>query len=323
MKRQANGRALLLAAVAALVLVACSSGSEGDHAPAGERRISVFAGADEFTLDPIDGPLPQARFRSILDVDADAQGNLFVIDADAARKITPDGVVTTLHRVGNRYLGPAVPDEAGGILVDIPVQCSPHGCPFFGNVVRHVSAQGVVTGEIDTRQFHPLDLARDPAGALFWTTFMAQIMHFDLAGSLGVFAGTAEEPGRIDGVGRQARFECPSAIESDAGGNLYVLDRLALRRISPDAQVTTVGMLPPPGGPFGECGRRYDLAVDGASNVYVMDVERAEVWKITPSGDVSTLLTQAQLAVPVPQGVAVLGNDLYLGAGRVILRYPL
>ena len=66
-------------------------------------------------------------------------------------------------------------------------------------------------------------------------------------GSSKVLAGSMQKVGAMEGPGSQALFDHPSDIAVDGGGNVYVADlrNHAVRRISPQGQVTTVvGALP-------------------------------------------------------------------------------
>lgn len=62
------------------------------------------------------------------------------------------------------------------------------------------------------------------------------------AGVVTTIAGTAGASGFTDGTGAAARFHSPSAVASDADGNLYVADTLnhAIRKITAAGEVTTV-----------------------------------------------------------------------------------
>ncbi len=62
--------------------------------PSGE--VSKVAGPSDYRMWHVDGPVAQARFSSAEDVAADASGNIFVADGSTVRKISPDGIVTTI-----------------------------------------------------------------------------------------------------------------------------------------------------------------------------------------------------------------------------------
>ncbi len=91
-------------------------------------------------------------------------------------------------------------------------------------------------------------------------------------------AGSAGNPGAVNGTGAAARFSAPNAIAVDAAGNLYVADtgNHAIRRITPDGVVTALGGAPGAWG-FAEgtgTAARFDeptgIAIDAAGVLYVV-----------------------------------------------------
>jgi hypothetical protein len=141
-------------------------------------------------------------------------------------------------------------------------------------------------------------------------------------------AGAAGQIGTADGVGPEARFSSPQGIVADRGGNLYVTDNHAVRRISPSGVVTTSA------GVAGQAGfadgtgpqARFDglrgIDMDRDGNLYVADSSNYTVRKITPSGAVTTVVGAARKsdfvpgALPgslkKPYGVAVVGTSLFI-----------
>jgi streptogramin lyase len=88
-------------------------------------------------------------------------------------------------------------------------------------------------------------------------------------GTVSTFAGQRGTSGTRDANGNSARFSMPTAITIDGSGNLYVTDATAIRKITPDANVSTVITFPV--GDFGGDTRLYPggIAADGAGNVIV------------------------------------------------------
>lgn len=128
-----------------------------------------------------------------------------------------------------------------------------------------------------------------------------------------VFAGGAY--GFADGAGTRARFRNIVGMIAAPGGDLYVTDDDAVRRITPAGVVTTIarnlgGPDPQTREPF-SFGGLFGLAVTPSRTVYAADFRNRRVLRIAPSGAVSVALR----AEPpwTPTGVAVAPNgDLYV-----------
>ncbi len=144
-----------------------------------------------------------AAFEGPMDVAVDSHGNIFAIDGNAVRKITPDGRVSTI---------------AGG-------------------------ASGYVDGHGITARFNsPLGIAIDADDNLYIAdTSNRRIRKISPDGYVNTLAG--ESSGYEDGWGPNAMFSSPRGIAVDAQGNVFVGDDEdnTIRKITPDGTVTTVG----------------------------------------------------------------------------------
>jgi hypothetical protein len=128
-----------------------------------------------------------------------------------------------------------------------------------------------------------------------------------------VFVGGAY--GFADGTGTRARFRNIIGMTIGPGGDLYVVDDNAVRRITPAGVVTTIARdlaAPDPQTrePF-SFGGLFGLAVTPSRTVYAADLRNRRVLRIAPSGAVSVVLR----ADPpwMPTGVAVARNgDIYV-----------
>jgi sugar lactone lactonase YvrE len=134
----------------------------------------------------------------------------------------------------------------------------------------------------------------------------------------------SDVPGFVDGIGSVAKFNNPSGIVIDAGGNLFVSDysNHCIRKITPRGVVSTYAGTGRPGALNGHrlsagFNHPYGLAIDSDGNLYVGDVANHRIRKISPDGEVTTLAgkrkgfsdRQGELAMfNHPYGLAVDGE---------------
>jgi sugar lactone lactonase YvrE len=129
-------------------------------------------------------------------------------------------------------------------------------------------------------------------------------------GTVSTFAGRLGASGTGNGKGGNARFSQPTAITIDGGGNLFVTDNLAIRKITPDGTVTTVTTFP--SGVFGTDNTQLPagIAVDTDGNLFVTTGFDTRRFPIDNPGRSAQLESGAVENVSgandvVPRGVAV------------------
>ncbi len=279
---------------------------------AGTAGVLAEAGA-------IDGPVAQARFRTISDIAVDASGNVLVADGSRIRRITRSGVVETITDVLPIAVGVAI-DSAGTAYAISFDLCGPpqHTC---NSRLYRIDAGGQKTLVCEWAFFFPGGILIDPSG-----NFLVN----------GLNEGTF----RVSRDCTQTRIALPGperrGIALDAAGNIFVADTGSQQvlKIAPSGEVTTFA------GKAGEAGyvndiggaARFtsptDVAVDSLGNVYVSDFGNSVIRKITPAGAVSTVAGTPGLSgflagrlpgVLAPTCVAVVGSDLYVGVGTGIV----
>jgi hypothetical protein len=217
----------------------------------------------------------------------DADGNVYVADTqnELIRKITPGGVVTTLAGggVGSGVSGGAVNGTgtaasfAGPVGVAVGISGNVYVVDRDNQSIRKITPGGVVT---------------------------------TLAGSPGAY-------GCHNGTGSSASFDGPFGIAVDSSENIYVADYGSnmIRKITPGGVVTTLaGSLGSKtnsgwnnsesflGGFADGTGTQalffqpYGVAADQSGNVYVADSGNNSIRKVSPRGEVTTLLGSSTVA---------------------------
>ena len=178
----------------------------------------------------------------------------------------------------------------------------------------------------------PTGIAVDANGVLYVADrYNHTIRRISAAGIVSTLAGQAGSQGDRDGPGPLARFNHPTGVAVDAGGNVYVADRHnhTIRKITPAGMVTTLaGLAGIPGNANGtgrgaSFNQPFGVAVDAAGVVYVADRRNHVVRRVSPAGEVSTLggLTGTGQTGAVgnaqfnePSAIAITANGtLYIG----------
>jgi uncharacterized protein (TIGR03437 family) len=269
-----------------------------DHSidiPSGSRIWNVAPGATiSYNLlagrwlssDP-DGPVsgPAGGFLGFSGLASDAAGNIFIADLDAGkiRRYSPDGVLTTVAGKGN---GPNVsPDGTPALAAELLSSQAPAIGPagelyfadFFGSLIRKVAADGTlmtVAGNGQSPDNFP-DIDGKPA---LQVAIQAQSLAFD---SNGVLYFVDKEHAVIwrvttDGVLHRATEKDSSLgyVSADLSGNVYTILHSALWKFDSNGAIQRVRPLP-----FLSWNWPYPFAVDGDTNVYVVDPGNYRVYK--------------------------------------------
>ena len=284
--------------------------------------VSVFAGNGSVGF--VNGPGAVASFWAPTDAVCDASGNIYVTDNgnNAIRKITPEGLVSTL--AGGLTTGSA--DGTGsnasfGSLAGITIDAN--GTLYVSdagnNRVRKVTLAGVVTtlagstfgyadGAGTVAQFKLLGgIGVDKSGNVFVTDgFNNNIRKITPDGVVTTLAGTGI-PGAKDGPGASATFNFPQGLAVDNSGNVYVAEGNStqnfnnvnypgnnkIRKITPDGTVSTFAGSGTAGtddgtGTAASFYHPQGLRFDNNGNLFVVDWQSSHIRKITPGGVVST-----------------------------------
>jgi sugar lactone lactonase YvrE len=147
---------------------------------------------------------------------------------------------------------------------------------------------------------YPLDLVVDETGNLYILEASGRVRKVDSAGRITTVAGLPAR--RADTVlteANEVRFAA-NALAIDGEGNLYVGggdgNHFMVNRISPSGQVTRVAGTGRPGfsgdgGPAieAELGWVYDLAVDEAGNIFIVDQDNDRIRMVDTDGVITTI----------------------------------
>ncbi len=290
--------------------------------------VTTIAGA-KGTAGSADGTGSGALFNQPTDVAVDASGNVYVADTGnhLIRRITPDGVVTTLGGVagiigstdatgsnalfnspdgiatdaaGNIYVAdtsnntirrgvPAAPGSGG---TGAPANPSSGSTTGNSNLINLGSAGG-------TSMFlYPTGVAVDSAGTAYVTDASYNtVVKVTSAGLASRLAGSPGFAGFHDGASAIALFNQPGGNALDGSGNVYVADtgNATIRKVAADGTTSTLAGSPGARGNQDGAGTAASfaspagVAVDAAGNVYVADAFNQTIRKITAAGAVTTL----------------------------------
>jgi sugar lactone lactonase YvrE len=272
-------------------------------------------------------PPPNSAFSGPCEMAVDAQGNLYVADADnhvirkilASKSGPPTEMIVLAGNVGvsgtEDGTGPAARfgtptavavDAVGNVYVADNQNATIRRITPAG-VVTTLAGKAGATGNVDgtgadARFNTPRGIAVDKAGNIFVADEgNSNIRKITPAGVVTTFAGSAAETAFKDGPAKDATFGAPRGLCVDASGNVFVADtnNNLVRKITPDGTVSTFagqisgGMSDGTGTAARFSGLRA-IAADASGNLYVADSDNGAVRKITPTGVVTTVIAGTQ-----------------------------
>jgi sugar lactone lactonase YvrE len=288
-----------------------------------------------------DGPAATALFNQPWGLSLDPQTNIYVADTgnNTIRKITPDGMVTTLAgRPGVAGSADGTNDSATFYTPSSVVmnnegalyvsewdgqrirKLTPSSTDWVVTTIAGSGSTGSKDGKGSGARFsHPCGLAMDHARNILYIAdeYSSLVRTMTPEGIVSTLAGGASY-GSIDGTGTAARFNYPHFGSVDSAGNLYVADmrNFNIRRVTPDGVVTTLGGLAGANGAVDGTGRnaRFSwvrkVAVDSLGNLYVTDADNYTIRKGVPFA--ITTWPQGQTVrsgTPVALTVAAAGDN--------------
>jgi len=276
-----------------------------------------------------DGAGADARFAGPGALSVDSAGMLYVLDVEngTIRKVTPNGMVTTLAGLTGLYGSADGPGSTARFTGPSAVAVDSGGNVYVADRVNHTIRKVTPAGELTTlaglagsggyangtgalaRFDGPAGVAVDSAGNVYVAdTFNFVVRKVTPTGVVTTLAGLATaDADSVDGTGSNARFSYPHGVAVDSKGNVYVAESPynSIRKVTPNGVVTT---LAGPGGNGGTPGSADGIgsaarflfpeavAADSAGSVYVADTWNHTIRKITPARVVTTVAGQAGIS---------------------------
>jgi hypothetical protein len=263
------------------------------------------------------GPAANAQLCAPSQVAVDGAGDLFIVDRNRIRKVTPDGTISSLAgdgTVGTGTGGDGMP-ATQALTYPNSVAVDAAGVVFFTEWarVRKISPDGIITTVAGTgarpntggcsppespacgpppvgdgqpatsvQLFGPASVAVDNAGNIYFVDG-SRIREVTPDGNITTVAGNGgragyQLPTGDGGLAIAAPLWLPSGVTVDSAGNLYISEQVRVRKVTTDGIINTIagGFEPGYSGDGGPATKAQfhvptGLTVDGAGNVYVAD----------------------------------------------------
>ncbi|MEU6273045.1 NHL repeat-containing protein [Streptomyces populi] len=249
--------------------------------------ITTVAGNGQAGFVSDGGPAVATKLHTPQSVAVDGSGSLYIADYSnhRVRKVTPDGIITTV--AGNGQAG-------------------------------FVSDGGPA---VATKLHHPIGVAVDGSGSLYIADYSNhRVRKVTPDGIITTVAGNGQAGFVSDGGPAVAtKLHHPWGLAVDEDGNLYIGDRYnhRVRKVTPSGIITTVAgngiaSYVADGGPAVATSLHYPtgVAVDRSGNLYIGDGHNHRVRKVTPGGIITTVAGNG-IAGYVADGGPAVGQQLY------------
>ena len=264
--------------------------------------ITTLAGTGVKGYSGDGGPATSAELNGPYRVTVDLAGNVYIPDAgnSRVRKVSPDGIITTIAGNGNLGSGgDGGPATSATLNFPEAVAFDSAGNYYIAdeaaNVVRMVNTSGIISTAVGT--------------------------------------GTADYTGD-GGPATKATLDAPVGVQVDSAGNLFISDQLndVIRKVTNGIITTYAGTgvfgFSGDGGPAtaAEFGYPASIGLDASGNLYIPDVNNYRIRVVLTNGNIYTVAgdggesysgdggpaLNAQINAPRSVSVAPNGN-VYIG----------
>lgn len=283
--------------------------------------VTTYAGNGNPAFSGDGGPAAQASINRVVALATDASGNLYAAEelSNRVRKIDVNGVIDTLAGNGSPgFSGDGGPAAQAQLSVPLGVCVDPAQNVYINDTgnkrIRKVTPSGTITtiagtgaavhggdgGPALSASFvNPIRCVVDRNSNLYIADQGAhRVLRIDPAGNITTYAGTGAPGFSGDGgPAAAAALNNPTALATDAAGNLYITDQVnhRIRRVDTGGAIQTVAFngsssYGGDGGPALSASASFpgSVAVDGAGSLLIVDTLANRVRKVT-GGTISTV----------------------------------
>src|SRR5438093_1326765 len=266
--------------------------------------ITTVAGNGTYGFSGDGGRAIIAQLLGAQGVALDSAGNIFIADVARIRKVSADGIITTVAGNASAYSGDGGPAINAGLSA-FGVAVDGGGNLFildkYNYRIRKVSADGIIRTVAGNGSFS-CSYSGDGGPAINAQLSGPNSVAVDSAGNLLILdfynnrIRKVSSSGTITTVSINVELNHPQGIAVDSAGNLFITDSPRIRKISSSGIITTVAG----DGGYGYSGdggpainaRLYasaGVAVDRAGNVFFADGYNNRIRKVSSDGIVSTV----------------------------------